>query len=629
MSVAVSDQWLALGMEDEPGTVLLWELATGQQRTLTTKHAFRPNQRLGVSAIAFTGDGRTLLTASRGGEIKLWDATAFQAIRTIPNASRSWIETLAVSADGRTLASGGMADVIRLWDLATGKERVPADGLGGYVTGVRFSVDGKLALTACADGKLHVWDAATGRLLRTLSVDYGDPLFPRVELAPDGHTLLLTGAEGRLTVLNLETRLEVRLADLPPNFRCHSFGFGTDGKTLVALLEDRVMLLDWPAAKVRRTITLLPPANKPGSTHGRAADVSPDGRWLITLAHREWGNGSFEADSVLDLWNAATGEYVRRLLASPAVSGTARYTASGDVLLAGGGPLKDILGETTELYADLNLIDPLTGRLRHAFATPPKRPPNEPYRCITATVISANGRLVFTGGNDGSVVAYETLTGQERLKLDGYRGLIYDLAGSKNGRRLIAGGSGLNALVWDISLAGTALASPGPTAAERAKLWEQLAEVKAEAALPAMRRLAAHPEAAVTLLRRVLKPAAYGPDNDLLDRLVADLGDRKFKVRDQASHQLDDLGEAAVPGVKARLARARDAEVQARLMRFLAKHDSPAISEQLQEARALEILEQIDTPAARALLKELAGGGANMPRTRAAAEVLRRLGHLD
>jgi hypothetical protein len=34
---------------------------------------------------------------------------------------------------------------------------------------------------------------------------------------------------------------------------------------------------------------------------------------------------------------------------------------------------------------------------------------------------------------------------------------------------------------------------------------------------------------------------------------------------------------------------------------------------------------QINTPAARALLKELAGSGAHMPRTRAAAEVLRRL----
>lgn len=297
------------------------------------------------------------------------------------------------------------------------------------------------------------------------------------------------------------------------------------------------------------------------------------------------------------------------------------------MLLADGQrSLKGVGGESTELRSRLNVIDPLTGRLRREFATPPKGPPGSGFRFIMATALAADGRLLFTGSNDGSVVAYETLTGQERLKLDGYRGLIYDLAGSKDGQRLSAGGGGLNLLVWDVSLAGAAPASPAPTPAEQAKLWDQLREVKPEVSLPAMRRLAAHPQAAVALLRGVLKPAASGPDDALLDRLVADLADRKFKVRDQASRQLDELGETAVVGVKARLARAGDPEVRRRLMRFLAKYDPLTPTPDLvREARALEILEQIDTPAARALLKELAGGGANMPRTRAAAEILRRL----
>jgi hypothetical protein len=97
---------------------------------------------------------------------------------------------------------------------------------------------------------------------------------------------------------------------------------GTDGKTLPALSANRVRLLDWPAARVRRTVRLLPPQNQPGSAHGDAADISPDGRWLITLAHREGLNVEFAADNVLDLWNAATGEHVRRLLASPGVART-------------------------------------------------------------------------------------------------------------------------------------------------------------------------------------------------------------------------------------------------------------------------------------------------------------------
>ncbi len=46
--------------------------------------------------------------------------------------------------------------------------------------------------------------------------------------------------------------------------------------------------------------------------------------------------------------------------------------------------------------------------------------------------------------------------------------------------------------------------------------------------------------------------------------------------------------------------------------------------EKVREARALEILEQINTPESRRLLKDLAAG-ADAPRTRAAAAALKRL----
>ena len=633
MSVALSNQLLALGMEDEPATVALWDLATGQSRSLTTKHVFRPNNGFGISAIAFTPDGQTLVTAGRGGEIKLWEAATLREIREIPQASLSWIEALTVSAAGKMVASGGQDHVIRLWDLATGKERGPNEGLAGNVTGVRLSADGKIALTFCADGTLRLWDAATGRPQRALAIGQSNRSWPRGELAPDGRTVL-TSAGGRLAALDIVTCKEKKLPELPSDLACDSIRFGADGKTLIALAADKISLLDWPTAKARRTVTLPPPEKKPGDAHADAADISPDGRWLITLAHRsrqrqERGmNFGFESDSVLDLWNAATGEHVRRLLASQGVGHSVLYTAHGDVVLAGSGTLKGVAGDNTELGGQLNLIDPLTGRLKHTFTAAPSRPGIRAadLNYITSTALSADGRLLFTGSHDGSVVAYETLTGQVRQTLAGYRGYVMDLAGSKDGRRLIGGGGGLNALVWDVSLAGAAPAGPAPAQAEQALLWDQLLDPKPEVALPAMRRLAAHPEVAVAVLRDVLKPIVSAPDSALLDRLVQELGDRKFAIREQASRRLDELGESAVVGLKTRLANVSDPEVQTRLMRLLAKYDPvTATPDLVREARALEILEQVDTPAARALLKELAGGAANARRTKTAADALRRL----
>ncbi len=218
------------------------------------------------------------------------------------------------------------------------------------------------------------------------------------------------------------------------------------------------------------------------------------------------------------------------------------------------------------------------------------------------------------------------MTGQVRQALHDYRGLLIDLAASRDGRRLIAGGSGINALIWDISLAGTAPAGLAPTPDEQAKLWGAMLDTNSETSLPAMRRLAAHPDIAVALIRGAVKPVTSAPSNALLDRLVLELGNEKFPVRETAYRQLDELGEGAVVGLKARLANAVTAEARTRLMRLLAKHDSLAPTpEMVREARTFEILEQLNSPAALALLKELAAGASNARRTRSAANVLQRV----
>jgi len=111
-----------------------------------------------------------------------------------------------------------------------------------------------------------------------------------------------------------------------------------------------------------------------------------------------------------------------------------------------------------------------------------------------------------------------------------------------------------------------------------------------------------------------------------VDALVAGLDAAGFAEREAAVRSLDDLGELAVPRVKARLPGVSSPEARQRLEGFLKRHDrrDRLTGYRLRERRAVELLEVVGTPSARAALADLAGGGAT-PLARDAAAAVSRL----
>jgi hypothetical protein len=159
-----------------------------------------------------------------------------------------------------------------------------------------------------------------------------------------------------------------------------------------------------------------------------------------------------------------------------------------------------------------------------------------------------------------------------------------------------------------------------------ARLWATLATGKADDAYLAMARLATEPDAAVKMARLKLTPAV-APDAETLARILRDLGSRDFAVREKASRELDSYGEAAVPGVKERMADLASPEARLRCEAFVKKHTGGgAEAARLADSRAIELLEALDTDDARKLLKELAGGLPSAFRTQEAKRALERNG---
>jgi hypothetical protein len=182
-------------------------------------------------------------------------------------------------------------------------------------------------------------------------------------------------------------------------------------------------------------------------------------------------------------------------------------------------------------------------------------------------------------------------------------------------------------LSWEPSrphAAGPLLALQPPDAPPVVKLWSDLASSDAALAYRALCQLVSQPREAVPLLKARLRPVA-APAADRLARLVADLDHADFAEREKAMKELERLAELAEPALR----HARDKptkEVARRVDELLQKLDGPITNpETLREVRAVEVLERIRTPEARAVLEGLAQGAPAARLTREAQASLNRL----
>src|SRR5262249_23771994 len=76
--------------------------------------------------------------------------------------------SVAFSPDGEILASAGADKAVRLWEAATGKE-IRSLAHPHQVEVVAFSTDGKVLASGCHDNTVRIWEAATGKEIHSLT----------------------------------------------------------------------------------------------------------------------------------------------------------------------------------------------------------------------------------------------------------------------------------------------------------------------------------------------------------------------------------------------------------------------------------------------------------------------------
>ena len=96
--------------------------------------------------------------------MRLWDAGSgviAASTRTLKHAGK--VHALAFTRDGKTLVTGCDDQTARLWNTGSGLPRGEPMQHRGPVVSVAFSPDDSTLVTASGDGLVRLWDAATGR----------------------------------------------------------------------------------------------------------------------------------------------------------------------------------------------------------------------------------------------------------------------------------------------------------------------------------------------------------------------------------------------------------------------------------------------------------------------------------
>jgi WD40 repeat protein/serine/threonine protein kinase len=158
-----ADESVFYSVSDD-GTVWRWNLADDTGEVFIPAEVNAEGKVIGLRVVNLSPDGQTLVVGNTNSEIILYDLQG-QEIRRLTGHINT-IEQATFSPDGRLILSVSRDGTARLWEAATGTQVRQLIGHVGVITDGTFTPDGTRLITTGSDRTVRVWQTESGQELR-------------------------------------------------------------------------------------------------------------------------------------------------------------------------------------------------------------------------------------------------------------------------------------------------------------------------------------------------------------------------------------------------------------------------------------------------------------------------------
>jgi len=307
-------------------------------------------------------------------------------------------------------------------DVVAQSEREASGHTDGVIRAV-FSPDGKQIVSTSWDSTIKLWDAATGRLIRTfLHTDI--IAYDFVAFSPDGKQIITH--QGGMFINNQLHVAKIQLLDVATGREIRIFS--DDNSRIIAFSPDSKQIIysdGNKTIKLRDTTTGSLIRTFSGSDVVHCVAFSPDGKQIIS-GHSKDNNYT---NYPIKLWDVATGREIRTFSGNTEMVSSVAFSPDG----------RQFVSASTD--KTVKLWDVATGLLIRTFS-------GHLGNVFSAT-FSPDGRQIVSASTDKTVKLWDVPMGREIRTFSGHLSSVYSATFSPDGKQIVSCSYDTTIKLWD------------------------------------------------------------------------------------------------------------------------------------------------------------------------------------